>query len=158
MPHYLIDGYNVIHAIPELKSVWVQHPEGHAARGHLLEMAVAILSSPNNQVSLIFDGKGDDLAMEHSRDDPSLAVIYTSKSQSADGCIEQMLDRSQHPEELIVVTGDNLICEAARARKAMDVSPGEFYDEVTSRRRLLDQILMKKRKYSDEDFGNRIPL
>lgn len=99
----IIDGYNVIHADPELKAAFSASIE--SARARLVEWIRAYLEHKRVQVTLVFDGRGgitDAEVLVPGR----FQVLYSASCQTADDFIVDTLFTHPNPREFIVVTSD----------------------------------------------------
>jgi hypothetical protein len=61
-------------------------------------------------------------------------VIYATKADSADECIQELIKSSSAPKNLTVVSSDHEIQRAARRRKAKSITSDAFCVELTARR------------------------
>lgn len=129
---YLIDGYNVIHAFPALKSIASTNIE--AARDALIEKA-AILVKPDVLVVVVFDGQGTttDTAPALPGVD-ALVTVYTARNLSADTWIERAVYRTKKRHLCTVITADGGIRDLCRGLGARVLSP-EWMDNEISRSR-----------------------
>lgn len=126
--HLLIDGYNVIHAWPELRGLL--HRSIDTARERLVEEARVIRDVDGLRVTLVFDSSRDTMEVETPGEDPHYAVLYAPKGISADGLIEQIVRRAQKPGQCVVISRDNLVLEAIRAAGAYGYHPEELIDWI----------------------------
>ncbi len=102
--HLLVDGSNILHAWPELRSLAAK--DRNAARAQLLQRLTAIHDNENVRVTVVFDGRGDQLVIEHPFDQPTFSVIHTSSGLTADDVIEQMVANAAQPAMCVVATDD----------------------------------------------------
>lgn len=101
----LIDGYNVIHADPEMKRLLDPSPE--RARAKLIELVTAYVGRRRLNVTVVFDGKGTQLDTE-TIIPGKLQVLFSRGHQSADDLIITTLEDALNPREYLVVTSDNV--------------------------------------------------
>ncbi len=136
--HLLVDAYNVIHAWPELRALLVQHGPD-AAQAKLIDALRPIHDTEGWRVSIVFDGKGDEILIERPGTELTFSLVYGPKGLSADGVIEQIVantalpaeqdrrpsKRQRHADapEIVVATRDNLLGESAAANGARLLSP-----------------------------------
>jgi len=118
--HLLIDGYNLIHQLPELASLFAESRE--AAVDALVRMARTIHDGENIRVTVVFDGSSRHLQVETPCGRDTFSVVYAPAHLTADGVLEQMLARSSHPERFTVASRDNMIREVAASRGAFLLS------------------------------------
>tara|TARA_R100000027_G_scaffold1897_1_gene2073 strand:- start:1480 stop:2004 length:525 start_codon:yes stop_codon:yes gene_type:complete len=126
--HLLIDGYNMIHGISHLRSILRESAE--AACDALVQMARTIHDEDGARVTIVFDGREKKLQVEHPCRRGTFSVLYAPRQLSADGVIEQMLERSPDPSKVTVASRDNMIREAAAARGSFSVDEADFEDWV----------------------------
>jgi hypothetical protein len=135
--HLLVDAYNVIHAWPELRAL-LGKDNPDAARARLLELLRPIHDTEGWRVTVVFDGRGDELLIERPGTDLTFSCVYGPRGLSADGVIEQLVAnaaeraggkaRRGEEMEIIVATRDNLLGEAAAACGARPLSPDGLLD------------------------------
>ena len=125
---YLIDGYNVIHALPALKTIASTDIE--SARDALIEQA-AILLNPDTQVVIVFDGQGTttDTAPALPGVD-GLLTVYTAQNLSADTWIERAVYRTKKRHLCTVISADGGIRDLCRGMGARVVSPDWMENEI----------------------------
>jgi predicted RNA-binding protein with PIN domain len=103
MQKIIVDGYNVIHADPQLKRTVGRSLE--SARRALVRMLRVYLESKSVRVTLVYDGRGGitDVDVELPG---RLQVLYSPAGQSADELILDIVGDSANPREYVVVTSD----------------------------------------------------
>ena len=111
--HLIIDGYNVMHALP-MEKEW----PGKASkdrRSFFVEKVRTYLGARNHRATLVFDGAkgGDDMGGHetHGR----LEVLYSRRGEEADDVIKQMIEESGNPREVLVVSSDKGISGFVRS-------------------------------------------
>ncbi len=117
--HYLIDGYNVIHQMPECDSLkleaqrlkLVQFIENHRPQG-----------SVKNKVTVVFDGQGGLIQAPIS----SMIETIFSVGETADEKIKDIVEEAKNRKNIIVVTDDRDIQIAVRKSGAAIMSVAEF--------------------------------
>lgn len=102
--HLLVDVANVLHAWPELRALMKR--DRNVARSQLIQRLAAVHDAESVRVTLVVDGRGRELVVEHPSHEATLTVVYTSASLTADDVIEQMVGRSIDPTTCEVATGD----------------------------------------------------
>lgn len=102
--HLLVDAANVLHAWPELRALLKRDRD--AARSQLTQRLAAIHDAETMRVTLVVDGRGREIVVEHPSGQATLALIYTPSSLTADDVIEQMVGRSADASLCEVATGD----------------------------------------------------
>ncbi|MCA9400774.1 MAG: NYN domain-containing protein [Candidatus Omnitrophica bacterium] len=117
---YLLDGYNIIHQIPQL------------SKGDLDQQRLALIrylevrrpqGGIRNQVTIVFDGKPG----MHGCPSSSAVQCVFSQSESADDRIKKMVERAGNPKQYVIVTNDREIQYAVKANGAKVLSVQEFF-------------------------------
>ncbi|NOZ63070.1 MAG: NYN domain-containing protein [Calditrichaeota bacterium] len=124
-PHYLIDGYNVIHKIPELRSAMKTSLE--KARNALIRRILTYLATKKIEITLIFDG--DDVGFvgnpyERKR---RLHIYYSHAPEKADPLIKRFIRQKADSAQLFLVTEDNDLINFGKSRGVKNISPAQFY-------------------------------
>jgi len=149
--HLIIDGYNLIHAVPEWKLLAAR---GLApAREAVANAARAIHDADGIRVTVVFDGPADRLTIERPTGQESFSLVYATADLSADGVIEQLCGKARPGDDLWVATGDNMIGESARANRAAVLTAPDFlawYQRSTGRKR---EQIQHYRRQNRRDFG-----
>jgi len=122
--HLLVDGANVLHAWPELRALVKRDRD--AARAQLIRCVATIHDAEQIRVTLVFDGRGDELVVERLSELTTLSVIYTPSSATADDVIEQLVANADDPAVCIVATDDNAERETVCASGATAIRPCEL--------------------------------
>src|SRR5690606_3722394 len=122
--HLLVDGSNVIHAWPELRALIKR--EKAVARERLIGSLLVLLPAEFARVTVVFDGRGSELVVEHPAGPDSLAVIYTPGGATADDVIEQLVGRATEPAACVVATGDQAERATIEATGAAWCSPEDL--------------------------------
>ena len=116
MKHLIIDGYNLIHGVPEWRSL-LQAGDPAPARDALFETARLLHDTEGIQVTVVYDGSSEETRVEYPSRDKSLAIVFAESRLSADGCIERLARAAvrENAGEVLVCSRDNMIRESARA-------------------------------------------
>jgi predicted RNA-binding protein with PIN domain len=101
----VVDGYNVIHAWPALKSLMNESLE--AARDKLVDRLAVYAHVSGSEVTVVFDAHRT-TAMNNAEEwNQGVRVIYTRKGHSADHAIERIAYSQQGDRDpLTVATSD----------------------------------------------------
>ncbi|MDE0332980.1 MAG: NYN domain-containing protein [Nitrospinae bacterium] len=122
----VIDGYNLIPAIPELRRIL--HQDIEAGRDGLVEMLRSYRrnSSGNPQITVVFDGKSHH---DHGggKNTGGVEVLF-SRHEIADALIVRLL-KERH-RGAVLVTSDRALGEAAKPFASAVVRTGEFRDRL----------------------------
>ncbi len=114
----IIDGYNVMHGVPEWRAM---EKQSLAEARNSIERRLAMYHAkhPNVNVLLYWDGDRD---VSHSRPRQvhGISVIFTRSS--ADGAITGRVQASRSPKQVTVVTDDRELAGAVEAAGAKVIS------------------------------------
>ena len=116
---YIIDGYNVIHKIEQLRGKRLRSQREGLIR--FLEMAQAT-NGKLKDLTVVFDGQSDVFAPDMRS---PIKVIFT-KGNSADKKIKRMLESSSFARDIAVVSDDREISFYARTLRAKKISVAQF--------------------------------
>src|SRR5262245_48116922 len=107
--HYLIDGYNLIYAFPEIPAgTWEEK------RAYLLTYLNKHRPQGNNPVTVVYDSREGLGSREQIK---SIAVIFTA-GRTADEKLGEMVREAAKPRTLIVVSNDKGIHTLVRGTGA----------------------------------------
>ena len=110
LPHFIIDGYNVIHAIPSLKKLLAH--DGSQAREQFGYLVSRLTYRKKIRCTIVFDGVRPPDNHPSSSHSP-VHIVYSSP-QSADAKIKTMIDLSKNRSLLVIVSSDREILDYAR--------------------------------------------
>lgn len=113
---YLIDGFNLVHKIPAVK-------KSSFPRRDLIQFIKkkGLTGSRNNKVIIVYDG--------HDNDEVGLEKEFTvlfSKDRTADAVIKDKLQRAKNKSQIIVVSDDREVRDAAGIEGAKSCRIHEF--------------------------------
>ena len=122
---YLIDGYNLMHAIGLARRGL---PAGalHLARKRFLDWLADVIQGRDVEVLVVFDAAGAATASPEG-DHRGVKVRFTF-GHTADDEIEELLAAESRPDRITVVSNDARVREAGRRRAARFLSCEEFLD------------------------------
>ena len=104
-PHYLVDGYNLIHAWEELRG-----EELYIARDRLTNWLIEYGGYEKFDITLVFDAAFTDDEEKVEDYNEHFRVIYTASGESADKVIERLTyDLIRRKREVHVVSSDAVI-------------------------------------------------
>ncbi len=131
----LVDGYNVIHALPELKELAAA--DMGAARIRLLDLVSNYKGMRDEQFIVVFDAytvkrKGADLEQYNN-----ISVVYTPMAQTADAYIEKYAHTNAQKYDITVITSDGTEQVIVRGAGCALMSARDFEAEL---RRLGDSL------------------
>ncbi len=122
--HLLVDGANLLHAWPELRALMKR--DRSAARSQLVQQLGAVHDAEQARVTVVFDGRGDELVVERPSGHVTFSVLYTPTSLTADDVIEQLVGRAADASLCYVATGDQAERQTIEAAGAVWVPPADL--------------------------------
>ena len=127
-PHYIIDGYNVIHAIPAWKRTLVQ--DAVSARELLIHAASRLTHERKIRCTIVFDGSPAPADRKTHTHAP-VHVVHAFPL-SADARIKEMITQSKNRSLLVVITSDREILNYARACSCQTHTSTHFANLLSS--------------------------
>ena len=122
----VIDGYNLIRRLPELKAL--DREDLEAGRDGLVRELSTYRAGKRHRITVVFDGADSVHPGGGSEKMAGITVRYSPQGRSADSVIIEMCRVGQVD---LVVTGDREIMDAAKRAGVTPVSPGLFWDKVS---------------------------
>jgi uncharacterized protein len=130
---YLIDGYNLLHAMGVLHGR--VGPLGlERARRALLGLLLGVYGDEASSLTVVFDAAQAPPGMVEAQDYRGIQVRFAVAHDEADDLIELLIRRESVPRRLTVVSDDRRIQEAARRRRCTVLGCAEFLDQLDRRR------------------------
>ena len=122
--HLLVDGANLLHAWPDLRAL-INRDRG-AARSQLVQRLGVIHDAEQTRVTVVFDGRGEELVVERPSGHVTFSVLYTPSALTADDVIEQLVGRAADASLCHVATGDQAERQTIEAAGAVWVPPADL--------------------------------
>jgi len=122
--HYVIDGYNLLHAWGMLRGS-VRRGELERARLNLLDR----LRQAKGEITVVFDAQRAAKGANLEEDYHGIHVYY-ARDGSADDRIEEILRHAPMPRELTLVSSDRRLLDAARRRGCRPLRCLEYLEEL----------------------------
>ncbi|MBR5565558.1 MAG: TetM/TetW/TetO/TetS family tetracycline resistance ribosomal protection protein [Roseburia sp.] len=104
--YLLVDGYNIIYALPELKELAEQNVD--AARGKLLDLLCNYQGVRKCQLIVVFDAYRVVGHKTEIFDYHNIHVVYTKEAETADAYIEKFAHENGRKYHVTVATSDGL--------------------------------------------------
>ena len=104
--YLLVDGYNIIHAWPDLQKLAEDSLE--TARTKLLDQLCSYQAVKNWRVMVVFDAYRVPGHRESISDYHNIKVVFTKEAQTADQFIERFANEHQEKFRIVVATSDSL--------------------------------------------------
>ncbi|MDF1526409.1 MAG: NYN domain-containing protein [bacterium] len=140
----VIDGYNLIRRIPELRTLDSQDLE--VGRNRLAHELSAYRAGKGHQIIVVFDGADSIHLGGGSEKVAGITIRYSARGQSADQVIQKMC-REGGAE--VVITGDREIIDVAKAAGVTAVSPDLFWNKVQ------EEMYRRFKGEEDQEEGKR---
>jgi len=127
--YLLVDGYNIIHAWPELKELAEENMDG--ARMKLLEELSKFQGIQKCEIIVVFDAYRVQRNYEETMDWDNIHVVFTREAQTADDYIEKFAHDNQRQYNITVATSDHLEQMIIRGAGCAVLSADELKEEIT---------------------------
>jgi predicted RNA-binding protein with PIN domain len=125
----VVDGYNVIHAWPALKSLMNESLE--AARDRLIDRLAVFAQVRGIEVTVVFDAHRTAAMANAEEWNQGVRVVYTRKGHSADHAIERIAYSTQGDRDpLTVATSDRFQRDLVRGVGGAVISAPELERQV----------------------------
>jgi predicted RNA-binding protein with PIN domain len=128
MQHFIIDGYNVIHAIPSLKKTLAH--DADSARELLIHSTAQLTHQKKFRCTVVFDGSAPSSMVKQSPNAP-VHVLY-SFPLNADTKIKQMIEHSKNRSLLVIVSSDREILNFANVCSCQTHTSKHFANLLSS--------------------------
>ena len=126
--YLLVDGYNVIYASDQLKSLAATDLK--AARDSLVDTLINFQGYRKENVILVFDAYRVPGGTEHMEDHSGLTVIYTREAETADQYIEKAAHEIGKKYRVTVATSDAIEQVIVMSSGAIRLSARDFWAEI----------------------------
>lgn len=155
----LVDGYNVIHAWPELAELSKENIEH--ARDKLSEIMSGYGAFKDYAVILVFDAQGTSEPESCREETGHLMIVYTKEGETADSYIEKtaymLARRPRSASNVYVVTSDWMEQRIILGAGAYRISARELYQDIKNTGHMLKQTFsenaLNRRRH---ELGNRL--
>lgn len=122
--HLIVDGANILHAWQDLRRA--AQRDVASARSDLIQRLLAIHDGGEVRVTVVFDGRGTQLTVEHPFKQATFAVVHTPSSMTADDVIEHLVANSSEPAQCDVATNDHAERQTVLALGAATLSSDDL--------------------------------
>jgi predicted RNA-binding protein with PIN domain len=130
---YLIDGYNLLHAMGAIRGRL--GPAGlYRARLRLLGLLQGAHGDEAGDVTVVFDAAHPPPGAAPVEVFGRIHVRFAVGQEQADDLIEQLIRQQSAPRQLMVVSDDHRLREAARRRRCPTVGCQEYLEQLQRRR------------------------
>ena len=142
--HWILDGYNIIHADHRLSKVAMNNLE--AGRDELIREIVSAPKFNGESVFLVFDGKS---GSPERKIDAGIKVMFSNSPESADDVIKRIIGNYQKRRSIVTVTNDHSIVDYAKECGAKVIGSKDFLSLIRSR---------KSGRKEEESLSEKPPL
>jgi predicted RNA-binding protein with PIN domain len=152
----VVDGYNIIHAWPELSPL-IKGGQAEEARHRLVAMLGEYSASTGEHVTVVFDAHDRARDRHGGEQVNGVTVIYGSSAQTADHVIERRVSiaaRSGEARSVMVATGDRLQRDMVMAMGAAVIGPEALRQVVRGAQADVDEHSARRRR--EAGFANRL--
>lgn len=128
------------------------------ARGRLVERLRVLHDFERLRVSIVFDGRGGDIAIERPTRHNTFSVLYTPGGMTADDLIEQLATQARQPASVFVATADRAERDTIEAAGARALTPEQLAEWVERAERAQGCSLGEHHQQTDrawKDGGRR---
>ncbi len=125
---YVIDGYNLLHAMGVLLGRAGPH-RLESARLALLDRVLALHGDRAADVTVVFDAAKAPARVEAEQDHKGVRVLF-ALHEEADDVIEALIRSEPAPHQLTIVSDDRRLREAARRRKCVSTGCLDYLEQV----------------------------
>ena len=150
----IVDGYNVIFAWDELKSI--AQSDLDLARSRLMDMLNNYSIFTKCETVLVFDAYLVPSGSGKKFDYHNIHVVFTKENETGDNYIEKLVSTIGKNERVRVITSDGLIQLSAVRAGVMRMSASEFEGEMNRVSEEIHDILSSLKIKSNETIGDRL--
>jgi predicted RNA-binding protein with PIN domain len=131
---YLVDGYNLLHAMGLLGGRVGPHGL-EKARARFLGLLHGSFGDKASTVTVVFDARHAPPNVDKEQHYRGVHVVFAMGGQEADDVIEKLVGLASAPKSLHVVSDDHRIQQTARRRRCVVLGCEEFLTELERRRK-----------------------
>ncbi|MEN9841470.1 MAG: hypothetical protein RL376_1270 [Verrucomicrobiota bacterium] len=150
--HLLVDGSNVIQAWPDTRALAKRDRE--AAKALLLRTVAVLHDFSGWRVTVVFDGRGEDLSIEAIGGAADFACLHTPAGATADDIIEQLVGRAEEPGRCLVATADRAERATVEAAGAASCDPEELASRIAAAQNQQTRALARENQGAERTWRN----
>jgi len=138
----LVDGYNIVHAWPELKGLMKQSLED--ARERLVDRLAVYSQVTGADVTVVFDAHKTAAMSSAEETRSGVRIVFTRKGMSADHAIERMAYRlAGDRDPLMVATNDRFQRDLVAGMGGAVISAEELQRRVVDAEKQMTRTVQK---------------
>ncbi len=131
----IIDGYNLLHQVFSARKLSAPGNLERARQELLARLAKHLTSDLRDRTMVIFDSSWDVETLDRDRYvHHGLKVLFSTDFETADQMIVNLLMCSSAPQQMLVVSSDREVQEAARQRGSSYINCLDWLDELEDSR------------------------
>jgi predicted RNA-binding protein with PIN domain len=127
---YIIDGYNVIHKIPDIKAL--METDLQSAREKFVFLLDTYFSKKRNQVYIVFDGCND-ISTFNIHSTPKIRVLFSKRYQKADILIKTLLDERKNKALTTIVSSDHEVYQYGKVSRCNVMKSEDFIKKIKAK-------------------------
>ncbi len=154
--YLLVDGYNIIHAWPELKDLVDDHMD--VARNKLQDILSNYQGIRKCHIILVFDAYRIPGDVERIIDHNNIHIVYTKEAQTADQYIEKFVHDHHKKYRILVATSDAVEQMIIRGKGADLITPMELREEIQRTNEAAIQAYRRKHGMKPNYLGDSLTL
>jgi predicted RNA-binding protein with PIN domain len=152
----IVDGYNIVHAWPELAPL-IRSGRGEEARRRLIATLADYSAATGERVTVVFDAHGR--ARDHGEGEliDGVRVVFGSSAQTADHVIERRVAIASAQGDaptVTVATGDRLQRDLVMAMGAAVIGAEALRQVVLGAQAEMERLTVSRRR--EAGFANRL--
>lgn len=147
--HLIVDGHNILHAWKWVRAGKRVSPD---LVRRLLDYLLVIHDIENRALTLVVDGAGTGLQIEHPDHRETVTLVYASSELTADGVIERLLARAPDTDQWVVATADVALIQSAHTCGADAISPDHLERWVEDASRRQSEFLKRQSNKVDREW------
>ena len=156
MNKIIIDGYNMIHRVPELRDHLEKSLE--CARDALIRLLKTYLLNKTIQITVVFDGTEAPPGLSSVQHYRSLKVIFSRYPFKADPLIISLIAREKSRRSLTVISDDSEITQNAQSNQTLVLTTHAFYDRLVKRQQISGIENKFDRELSQEELNEWLKI
>jgi len=145
--HIVVDGYNLIRQSDVLRHHERQSLE--AGRRALVHLLSGYKKNRGYSITVVFDGWLSGAPEEQRDREAGIDIIYSRRGEKADEVIKRLVRR--RTDEMIIVTSDRPVMDAAVRAGAAAIPSGEFEHRIRQAGNTFASGAANAGQYDDED-------
>lgn len=140
---YIIDGNNLIGCSPDISL------EDNNSRSEILGIVKKFQKKKKSKIIVVFDGEPDTFSNEENPNE-KIVVKYPPIGDSADDEIKRILEGYTYFRDVVLVTSDRELKDAAKKKGVRVINSIEFYYELKRVYRATGRIELKQKRIDTE--------